>query len=159
MSLFSFVFRVCRKIILHFNVFFQKNVSFLIFKGNQVNFHHSLICNGIPKVDVHRKGSFIIGSNCRINSGTNFNPIGRYSPSVFMIRENAIVTIGNNVGMSSTAIICHKEIIIEDNVKIGGGVCIYDTDFHSLNPFIRLDKKKDGMNAQSKTVHIKKMFF
>ena len=42
--------------------------------------------------------------------------------------------IGKNVGISSTTIVCHEKVIIDDFVKIGGNVVIYDTDFHSLDP-------------------------
>lgn len=47
------------------------------------------------------------------------------------------MSIGDNVGMSQAALIFHQSITIGNYVKIGGGVKIYDTDFHSLDPVIR----------------------
>ncbi len=43
------------------------------------------------------------------------------------------MTIGDHVGMSNVTIVCHDEINIGNNVRIGGSTRIYDTDFHSLN--------------------------
>lgn len=52
-------------------------------------------------------------------------------------RKKGQLIIGNNVGISSTALICDKKIVIGDFVKIGGNVVIYDTDFHALDPELR----------------------
>jgi acetyltransferase-like isoleucine patch superfamily enzyme len=65
------------------------------------------------------------------------------------VDRDAELNIGNNVGISQTAIVCHLRISIGNNVKIGAGVCIYDTDFHSLNPEIRGNFKLD-MDAKIK---------
>ena len=45
--------------------------------------------------------------------------------------------IGNNVGISNATIVADKLVIIGDNVKIGGGVQIFDTNFHSTDSAIR----------------------
>ncbi|WP_282591784.1 acyltransferase [Gaoshiqia sediminis] len=45
--------------------------------------------------------------------------------------------------MSSTALIAHHQITIGNNVKIGGGTCIYDTDFHAINPNTRALQETD----------------
>lgn len=46
----------------------------------------------------------------------------------------AMIRIGNNVGISGGIIACFKEIIIGDNVKIGGNCSIFDGDFHLDDP-------------------------
>lgn len=58
-----------------------------------------------------------------------------------------MLIIGHNVGLSSTPITCYHQITIGNNVKIGGSVCIYDTDFHNLNPYIRNNKELDKKTA------------
>jgi acetyltransferase-like isoleucine patch superfamily enzyme len=105
-----------------------------------------LTVNGILKVYVTRRGKVIIGNNCTINSGDNFNIIGRQQKNTFWVE--GLLTIGDNVGMSCSSFICNHEIEIGNNVTIGGNVVIYDTDFHSLNPEIRLNKRKDKKNAK-----------
>ena len=62
--------------------------------------------------------------------------------------------IGSNVGMSSTAIVCQNKIVIGNNVNLGGGTVIYDTDFHSLDPVHRGDSKQDGANISTAPVII-----
>ena len=81
-----------------------------------------------------------------MNNGIKGNPMGCYQKCTFFVDRNAELIIGNNVGISQAALICHKYISIGDDVKIGGGVCIYDTDFHSLNPEIR--KSSDDLKMR-----------
>lgn len=101
---------------------------------------------GLLKVFITRRGVVTIGENCSINSGENANIIGRQQKTIFWVE--GILTIGNNLGMSCSALICNHEIEIGNNVTIGGNTVIYDTDFHSLNPILRLNKKEDKKNAK-----------
>ncbi|KPM30357.1 Acetyltransferase [Croceitalea dokdonensis DOKDO 023] len=77
-------------------------------------------------------GSLQIGRGVRMNSGTRANPIGGDNKLIINVLPGATVQIGNMVGMSNCTLVCHESVRIDDNVKIGGGVKIYDTDFHSL---------------------------
>ncbi|RZL44256.1 MAG: acyltransferase [Pedobacter sp.] len=72
-----------------------------------------------------------------IQNTLSSNPIGRSQKCIFVVNRGAKLTIGDDVGISQAAIVCHLNIAIGNNVKIGGGVCIYDTDFHSLDPLLR----------------------
>ena len=53
---------------------------------------------------------------------------------------NGKISIGNNVGISNTAIVSAESIVIDDNVMIGGSCKIYDTDFHSIRYEYRMQK-------------------
>ncbi len=99
-------------------------------------------------------GRCIIEDGLVMNNGLKGNPIGRPQPCTFFVGKNAEIRIGKNAGMSSTAIVAHISVVIGNNVKIGGGVCIYDTDFHSLNPGIRADSKADKEQAEKRAVFI-----
>ena len=60
--------------------------------------------------------------------------------------------------MSGTTVVCTKEIEIGNYVKIGGNVCIYDTDFHSMDFFSRISAFKNqepDEEAKKATVLIK----
>jgi acetyltransferase-like isoleucine patch superfamily enzyme len=120
----------------------------LFFIGNGVKYR-KFKTSGIPYVMVAQGGIFSIGENFSMHNGIRGNPIGCYSKCTFFVDRNAILTVGNNVGLSQTALICHQSITIGDNVKIGGGVKIFDTDFHSLDALIRSSKedKKDRAKA------------
>ena len=108
----------------------------IILRGNDITYS-SFRTNGVPYIMVARGGKCSIGRNFMMNNGIKGNPIGCYERCTFFVDRGAVLTIGDNVGMSQAALICHKSITIGNNVKIDGGVCIYDTDFHSLDPVIR----------------------
>jgi acetyltransferase-like isoleucine patch superfamily enzyme len=137
--------KICRKIIYPVYTPLGK----FLFAINGIEFAKGLKVSGVPKIDVTRRGRVKVGEYLHINSGEDFNVIGRQQKTIFWVEGN--LTIGNNVGMSATALICNHKIIIGNNVKLGGGVCIYDTDFHNLNPEIRrnpvLDKQKAAKAA------------
>lgn len=58
------------------------------------------------------------------------------------------------MGISQAALICHQSITIGNNVKIGGGVMIYDTDFHSLDSNVRKDANLDLLSKVKQPVII-----
>ncbi len=106
---------------------------------------------------VTRRGVLKIGEGVRINSGSKYNVIGRQQKTILWVE--GVLEIGNEVGMSSTAIICNKKISIGNNVVIGGNTVIYDSDFHSLDPMIRKNKINDKKNAKSAEVIIEDNVF
>lgn len=146
MSFISILFKILRK---------SKSILFsrlytpfgkFIFYLNGARVGLKLRVYGIIKVHITRRGHVVIGKNCTINSGKNFNIIGRQQQTIFWVE--GILNIGDNLGISSSAIICNHEIEIGNNVTIGGNTVIYDTDFHSLNPEDRLDLSQDKKNAK-----------
>jgi acetyltransferase-like isoleucine patch superfamily enzyme len=112
---------------------------------NGATFRKNLKVRGLIKVIVTRKGTLSIGESLSINSGNNYNIIGRQQINTFWVDGELI--IGNNVGMSSSAIICKHKIVIGNNVTIGGNTVIYDTDFHNLDPLVRNNKELDKETA------------
>ncbi|MFT3952385.1 MAG: acyltransferase [Oscillospiraceae bacterium] len=78
-------------------------------------------------------GRLILGDHVRINSSHRFNPIGGNTFSSIYIKRNAVIEIGKDTGISNAALYAAKNINIGQNVKIGGSVSIYDTDFHSID--------------------------
>ena len=133
-------------------------MSYLNFYINGVEFS-TFKNTGWPRVNVGLGGKCIIGKNFRSNNREMSNPIGRFNKCSIIVGNDGFLIIGNNVGMSSTAIVCHKRIEIGDNVKIGGNVVIYDTDFHSLNPNSRLDPAMDRLNTKKVGVKIENSAF
>lgn len=109
---------------------------------------------GIPYISIAKGGKCSIDNGLRMHNGLTGNPIGRPQRCVFFVDNGATLKIGKNVGISSTALVAHIGITIGDNVKIGGGVCIYDTDFHALNAHDRNNSDKDMALKQKKTVII-----
>jgi acetyltransferase-like isoleucine patch superfamily enzyme len=118
-----------------------------------------MISKGIPVINVKKSGKFVIGDDLTINNGRYYNQIGRQQPCYFIVGAKAVLTIGNNVGISSTTIVCMNNISIADNVKIGGNVVIYDTDFHSVHVHERVAMIEDASVIKTVPVCIKKNVF
>ncbi len=146
-------YKGAKKIIFLISRPLENLVTRFFFICNKVSFA-KFTTSGVPHVAVAMGGNLILGSNFSMNNGIKGNPIGANGPCVFFVDKGASLTIGNNVGMSQAAIICHQQINIGDDVKIGGGVCIYDTDFHSLNPQLRRNPITDFANKAKKSVFI-----
>lgn len=125
----------------------------IILNGNGVEYK-KITTNGVPFISIAREGKCVIGDNFSMNNNLRGNPIGRVQRCILFADNGAELIIGKNVGISSATLLSRKRISIGDNVKIGGGVCIYDTDFHSLDPDIRKDSTKDTFNANHAPVII-----
>ena len=139
------MFKACRKatepVLKPLYIYIAKILFFL----NGADLSKGLKVNGFIKIHITRRGTLKIGKNLYINSGHNFNIIGRQQKTIFWIEGSLL--IGDDVGMSSTAIICNHKIIIGNNVIVGGNTVIYDSDFHNIDPLIRLDDYLDKNSA------------
>ena len=116
--------------------------------------YKSIHSNGLPYFCVAISGKCSIGENLKLNNGLRFNPIGFPQPCTIYVASGAELSIGDNVGISQASIICHYMVEIQSNVKIGGGVKIYDTDFHSINSNDRKNPILDFKNKRTAKVTI-----
>ncbi len=140
-----YFFKGFRKVVEIVNRIFSTPIARFFLYLNGATVGYGLNAAGLLKIEVTRRGKLIIGNDFCVNSGENFNVIGRQQKTILWV--DGELRIGKNVGMSATAVICNHRILIGDNVKIGGNTVIYDTDFHNLNPEIRKDKKNDKQSA------------
>lgn len=97
-------------------------------------------------------GKLRLGSNVKINSGITYNPIGVGWRTTFQLWDGELF-IEDNVGLSNVSITCSKNVRIRSNAKIGDGVKIFDTDFHSINPYYR-NSAEDTAYARKRAVDI-----
>ena len=151
------LYKAIRKITLTVLKPFERLITCILFHGNKVKYK-DFNTSGIPYIMVAVGGKCSIGKNFYMNNGAKGNPIGSFRRCTFFVDRGATLTIGDNVGISQTALICQKSITILNDVKIGGGVCIYDSDFHSLDPRIRASNE-DMKNRVEKSVLIKNNAF
>ena len=84
-----------------------------------------------------RGGKISIGDNFYFSSGDGVNPIASNLQGSVYVENGASLSIGNNVGMSSTRMWIHNGVAIGDHVKIGACVLITDTDAHPLDYMAR----------------------
>lgn len=146
------------KVISRFYTFTCKLHTKYLFWFYDVNFT-TYKCYGKPYLRIDRTGSLEIDDNVTLTSGSDFNVIGGDTRLNILIGKSARLKLGKNVGISNSTIVCRISITIEDNVLIGGGCKIYDTDFHSvrqkerLNPYLN---KTPDLQVNSSAVTIKK---
>ena len=86
---------------------------------------------------LHPKGVIEIGDNFTFSTGSNFNQLSRNIRGSIYVAENAVLKIGDNVGISSSCIWVTNSITIGNHVNIGGNCILMDSDAHNLDWRIR----------------------
>ena len=121
-------------------------INRLILKANGAVFGKNLQIPG--KVSwLIRGGRITIGDNFYLSSGNGVNPIASNLQADVYVEPGATLTIGNNVGMSSTRLWIHESARIGNNVKIGGCVLITDTDAHPMDYMARRSSNEGTKSA------------
>lgn len=115
----------------------------VLFALNGVKFGARVRIRGFPVIYIHREGRMTIGSRCRFNSGYRNNFVGGEQRVAMQVLPGGCLTLGDGVAISNTTLVCANSIKIEDDVFIGGGCHIYDTDFHSLDREQRTHKNNE----------------
>ncbi|AIZ40713.1 acyltransferase [Cellulophaga baltica] len=158
MMTISIIYKGIRKIHRTIIGSFYTPIGKIKFKLNGANFKDGLKVKGPLKLNITRRGELTIGKDCRFNSGQNYNVSGGNQRCHFWI--DGKLTMGNNVGISSSSILCRHEINIGNHVKIGGNTLIIDTDAHSTNPKERTTSvSKDSKKANWGPVTISDFVF
>ena len=104
---------------------------------------------GMPIVVVRHGGQLIIGKRFMALSSKISNPVGLPHPVILSVDgPDAKLEIGDNVGISGASINCKDSIRIGNNVMIGGGVGIWDNDFHSLDADVRRESPVGGITTR-----------
>lgn len=137
-----------KRLILQFFELPNRIYNNVILKGRYVEYEKYAI-NG--RIHIYGHGRIKLGDGFRCNSSLSANPVGGPYQTSLTCERGAELLIGKNVGISGTAIVAKKSIIIEDNVMIGSGCCIYDTDFH---PIEYVKRVKEPQNGTCCPVHI-----
>ena len=150
MYILTRLFKVPRRLKQSFYIYWNK-FKFSLYNieyGKFVHVYNKIYINIAPSAKVK------IGNNFIFTSGDFFNPLCRNIRGCIYAEKNAIINIGNNVGISSACIWAKKSITIGNYVKIGGDCIIFDTDAHNLNYIDRRDIAKDTPYAKSKPIVI-----
>ena len=92
---------------------------------------------GNPRINLSWGGICTIEKDFHIRSYARYSETGDNRPSKILVGKKGVLRIGQNVGITSTTIICKEQIAIGNHVRIGGGTIIFDTNFHSTDPEFR----------------------
>lgn len=124
------IFKAVSKIVTNY-LFWLNNVNIPIKKLKCLR---SFTAIGIPIIQISKFGECTIGENFTIVNSAKAATLGKNNKCKLLVYKNAELKIGKNVSMSNTTIVATESVTIGNNVMIGGGVTIIDSDFHSLNP-------------------------
>jgi len=103
---------------------------------------------GLPIIQRHRDGRILIGDRLNLRSTYASNPLAPAHPVVLTAREaGAVLTIGDDFGMTGGSIVCALRVTIGARVTVGANCVITDTDFHPLDPALRYQRPDDGATA------------
>lgn len=91
----------------------------------------------VGKLHIVNYGRFQIGQHVLIRSAFESNVVGGYIKTSFWIDSGGELQIGEKVGISNSVFYCADSITIEDNVLIGAGCLITDSDSHSIDYYNR----------------------
>jgi acetyltransferase-like isoleucine patch superfamily enzyme len=108
-----------------------KNRMILRRCGAVVGCNADLVRNVV--IECGRNGTMNIGDNFVFRSGNFMNPLSRGQLGHICVNDDAVLVIGNDVGISSSCIWAHKSIMIGDRATIGANVSIVDSDCHSID--------------------------
>lgn len=113
------------------------NVYKLALKLMRITYGKNLNLYGIPVIVKNKTASISIGNNCHIKSAFLSNLLGLYQRTVICARDEGIIELGDDIGISGATIYARTRVTIGDKCIIGGNVKILDNDFHPVNPAIR----------------------
>ncbi len=125
---------------------------------NRIRIGRHLTAIGIPSINVSRGGHAEIGGRFTIRTGVNNTEIGNVGSRI-RVGPRGILRIGTHVGMSNATIVCEEAVTIGDDVLIGGGAQIFDTNFHSIDASVRCSGKETRSDVSTAPVFIGKRVF
>jgi acetyltransferase-like isoleucine patch superfamily enzyme len=109
---------------------------------------------GKPITSIANESKVHIGARTVICSDSRYTELGVNHPVIIRtLRPGAVISIGEDSGMSGTVLCAALSIAIGRDCLIGANVTITDTDFHSLNPVGRR-YNKDFNSISAKPVAI-----
>jgi acetyltransferase-like isoleucine patch superfamily enzyme len=108
---------------------------------------------GSPVVNIGKRSEIVLGDNVLVNSRVTSNPIGQPHPTLLTaLRPGSFIRVGDGSSMSGASIFAQSGITIGDRVLVGAGACIWDTDFHPVDPQRR--REHISRDARSKPIVI-----
>lgn len=115
--------------------------------GNHCRFVGQPVLNLAPGARVR------LGDDVLVNSRFDSNPAGLPHPTIFAALEsNSSIEIGDGTGISGASIVARSMVTIGKRVLIGAGACIWDTDFHPLDPDKRRQHPTQGAKCAPITI-------
>lgn len=121
------------------------------FNGIRLGKHVKAI--GVPSINVSMGGTATIGQSFYIRTGFRNTEIGHVGSRI-RVGPEGVLRIGDRVGMSNSTIVCERSVEIGDDVFVGGGVQIFDTNFHSTDAAVRASGRETRKDVRTAPIRI-----
>ena len=112
-------------------------INLIRLKAYRVEYGKNCIIHGKLYIKLFPSATVKIGDNFYCSSGMCVNALSTNKRGCIYATDNANVTIGDSVGMSSVVLWSHQSITIGNYVKIGANTILIDTDAHNIDHQIR----------------------
>ena len=125
----------------------------LVMKMTKTKYGKNLLLKGVPVIFNKGGATLKIGNHVTIKSNFLSNLVGLYSRTIIVTRApEAVIEIGDNVGISGATIYARKGIYIGENTCIGGNCKILDNDFHPIDMEDRIKLLNDVHGGDSNLI-------
>jgi acetyltransferase-like isoleucine patch superfamily enzyme len=102
-------------------------------KAIGVKFGQDCRFDGMPFISMYPEAVIQLGDRVHVNSKLH-NPLGLTQLTMLtVLSPGSFIRIGNPTSLGSASIIAQSPVTFGDEVLIGAGACIWDTDFHPLS--------------------------
>jgi acetyltransferase-like isoleucine patch superfamily enzyme len=126
--------------------------NFFLIKSQNIKYEHYPNIKGT--ISLRNQGNIYFKGKAFLISGLKYNPTGGDNKLSFWTGPNGLISIGENTGISNSAIVSFESVKIGNNVLIGGGCKIYDTDFHPLNFEDRIIGNEKSDKVKTRAIEI-----
>ena len=106
---------------------------------------------GAPSIKMVAGARIRLGNDVAIGSRFDANPLGLPHPTILAaLMPDSYIEIGDGTGISGASIVARRSVVIGQRVMIGAGACIWDSDFHPLNP----DARRENPTRDARTAPV-----
>jgi len=151
-KIFFYIYKVFEQLCLRISILFYGFVTRKKFYLNNISYG-SLTSIGIPILKISLGAKVICGDNLYIRSCGKYTDTAENRRCKFIVGKDAFLKIGSNVGITASTIVCKESVVVGDNVLIGGGCFIFDTNFHPIQSKERINPLTSN-NGEKKPVII-----
>jgi len=120
----------------------------LLFAFHGVKWGEGWHIYGLPIIQKHRHSRMSFSPGLGLRSSARSNPLASNHPVVLCTwQAGARLEVGSNFAMTGGVLCAALSITIGNRVAVGANTTIVDTDFHPLNPEVRLASPNKGNHS------------
>jgi acetyltransferase-like isoleucine patch superfamily enzyme len=125
--------------------------------GSKISFGKNLrILGDFPIFKIPKNGIIEFGENVVLNSDFKKSNTSLTTKVKFVTGINGEIIIGNNCDFNGTCFVAYDKIVVGGYCQFASSTLISGTDFHSVDPEIRLLQMK-GSKIKHESVHKKQI--